>query len=60
MNSRFLLLNFDIYTMIFMKHLLSQYFILHQKPKAYFINNTKHVQLWPQKNEEHGNNDQDL
>jgi hypothetical protein len=60
MNSRFLLLNFDIYTMIFIKHLLSQYFILQQKLKGYIIDNTKRVQLWPQKNEEHRNNDQDL
>jgi hypothetical protein len=56
MNSRFLLLSFDIYTMIFIKHLLSQYFILHQKLKGYIIDNTQCVQLWPQKNEDRGNN----
>jgi hypothetical protein len=37
MNSRFLLLNFDIYTMIFIKHLLSRYLILHQKLKVILL-----------------------
>jgi hypothetical protein len=59
MNSRFLLLNFDIYTMIFIKHLLSQYYILHQKLKVILLTKQNVYNCDPQNNEEHGN-DQDL
>jgi hypothetical protein len=59
MNSRFLLLNFDIYTMIYIKHLLSQYFILHQSSRLYYWQNKMCTIVTPKQNEEHGN-DQDL